>query len=142
MTISFILFALPAGLLGNRYGKKPIIFLGLIGMSLLFFGSYFFVRNTFTLIFVLVCTGIFWSSVNVNSLPLVYHYGDEKHIGAYTGLYYFSTQLAAVLGPTIGGVLVDLLQNNYRILFVFSATLMLLSLLFISKLMQQENQKP
>jgi len=65
--------------------------------------------------------------VNVNSLPLVYDYGDEKHIGAYTGLYYFSSQTAAVLGPVLSGVLVDALGDNYRWTFLFATLFMALA---------------
>jgi MFS family permease len=66
--------------------------------------------------------------VNVNSLPLVYDHGDEKQIGAYTGLYYFSSQLAAVLGPTLLGFLVEALGNQYRWLWLFAAVFMALAL--------------
>ena len=62
--------------------------------------------------------------VNVNSLPLVYDYGDESKIGAYTGLYYFSSQSAAVLGPVLSGALVESLGSQYRWLWVFSAAFM------------------
>ena len=75
----------------------------------------------------LLVVGFFWAMVNVNSLPLVYDYGDERKIGAYTGLYYFSSQLAAVLGPTLGGVAVTLLGNQYRWLFIFSTFFMALA---------------
>jgi maltose/moltooligosaccharide transporter len=63
----------------------------------------------------------------VNSLPLVYDYGDERKIGAYTGLYYFSSQMAAILGPTLGGILVDVAGNQYRWLFLFGAVFMALA---------------
>ena len=75
--------------------------------------------------------------VNVNSLPLVYDYGDELQIGAYTGLYYFSSQLAAVLGPTLGGVMVDVLGNQYRWLFLFSAVFMALAWLVVTRIRQR-----
>jgi MFS family permease len=78
---------------------------------------------------VLLVAGVFWAFVNVNSLPLVYDHGDERHIGAFTGLYYFSSQAAAVLGPTLGGVVVDTLGDQYRWLFLFSAFFMGLALL-------------
>jgi maltose/moltooligosaccharide transporter len=71
--------------------------------------------------------GLLWAMVNVNSLPLVYDHGDERRIGAYTGLYYFSSQLAAVLGPTLGGVAVDILGDQYRWLWLFSAVFMALA---------------
>ncbi len=75
--------------------------------------------------------------VNVNSLPLVYDYGDERKIGAYTGLYYFSSQLAAVLGPTLGGVLVDVLDNQYRWLFIFATVFMAIAWLAMTRVRDQ-----
>ncbi|KAA3662186.1 MAG: MFS transporter, partial [Chloroflexi bacterium] len=94
------------------------------GLTILLLVGYFVIQDATTFVIMLVLTGIFWSCVNVNSLPLVYDYGDERRIGAYTGLYYFSSQSAAVLGPTFGGIVVDLLNNEYRWLFVFSAIFM------------------
>ena len=86
-----------------------------------------------TFVAILVLTGIFWAMVNVNSLPLVYDHGDEKRIGAYTGLYYFSSQLAAVLGPTMGGIMVDTLGDQYRWLFIYGAIFMGLALLVMTR---------
>ena len=82
----------------------------------------------------LVIAGLFWALVNVNSLPLVYDFGDERQIGAFTGLYYFSSQLAAVLGPTLGGLVVDFMDDQYRWMFVFSAFFMALALLVMLRM--------
>lgn len=129
VTISFIIFSIPAGFLGTRYGRGQIIRIGLIGMVALLLLGYFFVQNTLTFAIVLILAGAFWALVNVNSLPLVYDYGDERRIGAFTGLYYFSSQLAAVLGPTLGGFLVDALGSEYRWLWLFSTVFMALAFL-------------
>jgi MFS family permease len=127
VTISFILFAVPAGLVGTKYGRRRTIQIGLTGLTILMAASYVFIQGVVTFIVGLVLMGIFWAFVNVNSLPLVYDYGDERRIGAYTGLYYFSSQLAAVLGPTLGGVVVDVLGDQYRWLFLFGALFMALA---------------
>ena len=127
ITISFILFAMPAGFLGTRYGRRGVILVGLTGLTLLFLVGYFLIQGAATFVIVLVIAGVFWACVNVNSLPLVYDYGDERKIGAYTGLYYFSSQLAAVLGPTLGGIMVDILGDQYRWLFIFSSFFMALA---------------
>jgi maltose/moltooligosaccharide transporter len=124
VTVTFILFAIPAGNFGTRYGRASVIRVGLIGLSVLMLLGYLFIQNTITFAIVLVLTGIFWALVNVNSLPLVYDHGDEKRIGAFTGLYYFSSQFAAVLGPTLGGILVDVMGNQYRWLWLFAAFFM------------------
>lgn len=124
ITISLILFAVPAGIWGTKYGRRQIIRLGLTGLTILLAVGFFVVQGAVTFIIVLVLAGLFWACVNVNSLPLVYDHGDERRIGAYTGLYYFSSQSAAVLGPTLGGIVVDSLGSNYRWLFLFSALFM------------------
>ena len=125
--------AVPAGLLGTRFGRQKIIQVGLAVLTVIFLAGYFFIQDPVTFILALVITGIFWAFVNVNSLPLVYDHGDERRIGAYTGLYYFSSQSAAVLGPTLGGVMVDTLGDQYRWLFIFNAIFMFLAFLAIRR---------
>lgn len=134
ISLSFLVFAIPAGLLGTRYGRRLLIMIGLTGLTVLFLLGFFIIQGAATFIFILVLGGIFWALINVNSLPLVYDYGDEAHLGAYTGLYYFSSQSAAVLGPTLGGVLVDVGGDNYRWLFLFSTVFMALAWLVMSRL--------
>jgi MFS family permease len=124
---SFLLFALPSGLIGARIGRKQTINIGLAGLVILFGVGYLIIQDQLTLGIILVLGGFSWALVNVNSLPLVYDYGDENKIGAYTGLYYFSSQSAAVLGPVLSGALVESLGSQYRWLWVFSALFMALA---------------
>lgn len=133
VSITFILAAMPAGYLGTKYGRTAVIRIGLIALTIILLGSFFIIQDAITFVLALVLTGIFWAFVNVNSLPLVYDHGDERRIGAYTGLYYFSSQMAAVLGPTMGGVMVDVLGDQYRWLFMYGAIFMFLALLAIAR---------
>ena len=128
---SFLLFALPSGLIATKIGRKQTITIGLSGMILLFAIGYFLINSQLTLGIILVLGGFCWALVNVNSLPMVYDYGDEDQIGAYTGLYYFSSQSAAVLGPVLSGLLVESLGSNYRWLWVFSTLFMFFAWLAI-----------
>jgi len=121
---SFILFAVPSGLLGTRIGRRTTINLGLIGLVVLFGAGFLLIQGTTSLSIVLVLGGACWALVNVNSLPLVYDYGDERKIGAYTGLYYLASQSAAILGPVLSGIVVDVLGNEFRWLWAFSALFM------------------
>jgi MFS family permease len=127
VTISFIIFAVPAGTFGTRFGRGPIIRIGLIGLATVMLAGFFLIQSAITFAVILVLAGFFWAMINVNSLPLVYDHGDEKRIGAFTGLYYFSSQFAAVLGPTLGGIIVDALGDQYRWLWLFSFVFMALA---------------
>jgi len=139
-TITFILFAIPAGNFGTRYGRAPIIRIGLVGLSVLTLAGYFIIQGPLTFAIALVFVGIFWAMVNVNSLPLVYDHGDEKRIGAFTGLYYLSSQFAAVLGPTLGGVLVDTLGDQFRWLWLFAAVFMAVAIVTMQRVRRGEAQ--
>ena len=140
VTVSFIIFAVPAGHLGTRYGRGRIILIGLIGLTIITLTGFFVIRDSITLIAVIVPVGGFWALVNVNSLPLVYDHGDERRIGAYTGLYYFSSQLAAVLGPTLGGIVVDTFGDQYRWLWLFSFVFMSFAILTMLKVKRGETK--
>ena len=121
---TLILFAIPSGLLATRIGRKPTILIGLSGMIVgLVVG--FFIRNPTVLLIVLAIMGIFWAFVNINSLPMVYDLGGEESIGAFTGLYYFSSSAAAITGPILGGWLIDL--TNHSWLWIFSAIFLVLA---------------
>jgi MFS family permease len=106
-------------------------------LVILFGLGYFIVQTPTTLAIILIPAGMCWALVNVNSLPLVYDYGDENKIGAYTGLYYFSSQSAAILGPVLSGALVESLGNQYRWLWVFGTVFMALAWVAIQGVRQK-----
>jgi maltose/moltooligosaccharide transporter len=142
VTISFIIFAVPAGLLGTRIGRPQPIKIGLVGLTVLFLVGYFIINSAVTFILVLVFAGIFWAMVNVNSLPLVYDHGDKNKIGAYTGMYYFSSQSAAILGPILGGAMVEALGSQYRWIWLFSMVFMALAFLTMTRVKAMKETRP
>ena len=142
ITVSFLIFAIPAGMLATRIGRRLTIRIGLFGLILVLLAGWFIIQDAITFIAVLVIAGIFWAMVNVNSLPLVYDHGDERKIGAYTGLYYFASQTAAVLGPVMGGILVDVLGDQYRYIWPFSVVFMALAFLTMLRVKERENPAP
>ncbi len=127
---TLILFAIPSGLIATKVGRRPTIMVGLIGMVVgLLVG--FMVRNPGVLLGILAVMGAFWALVNINSLPMVYDLARGDNIGAYTGLYYFSSSLAAISGPILAGGLVDLV--GYRVIWLFTALFMLIALALMSR---------
>jgi MFS family permease len=139
--LSFLAFCIPSGLLAGKLGRRKTIIYGLLALVAIFIVSFTLVKGLISFIIILVLVGFFWSWVNVNSLPLVYDHGDEKRIGAYTGLYYFFSQTAAVLGPTAGGLLVEKLSFNYSVLFIFGAIFLFLAFLSMLKVRDRAHEE-
>jgi MFS family permease len=139
--LSFLAFCIPSGFLAGKMGRRKTIIYGLLALLVVFLASFTLVKGLISFIIILVLVGFFWSWVNVNSLPLVYDHGDEKRIGAYTGLYYFFSQTAAVLGPTLGGFLVEKTGYNYKILFIFGAVFIFLAFLSMLKVRDRAHEE-
>jgi maltose/moltooligosaccharide transporter len=133
---TFILFAIPSGLIATRIGRKPTIIAGLAGM---FIGliTGFFIRNPTVLLVALAIMGVFWSLVNINSLPMVYDLGGEQSIGAYTGMYYFSSSAAAITGPILGGWSMDV--AGHSAIWLFSALFIGLAILSMYRIKPYPN---
>jgi MFS family permease len=131
----FVIFALPSGLIASRFGRKRVIMVGVIALTILF-GLGFLIQTETMLIGMLVLAGISWALINVNSLPMVYDVGGGARIGAFTGLYYFASNIAAVAGPQIVGFLIDLTGKNYRVMFLFAALFMGLAGLCMSRVQE------
>lgn len=136
LALMFVIFALPSGLIATRFGRRRVILVGIAGLTILF--SYaLMIRNEIMLIAFLVLAGFFWALINVNSLPMVYDVGGDARIGAFTGLYYFASNLAAVAGPQFTGFLIDWTDGNYRVIFIFSAIFMALAGLCMLKVREK-----
>lgn len=130
LALMFVIFALPSGLIATRFGRRRVILVGIAGLTLLcLYGLV--VSNQLMLIAFLISAGFFWALINVNSLPMVYDVGGDVRIGAFTGLYYLASNIAAVAGPQVVGVIIDLTGGNYRTMFAFSAIFFLLAGFFM-----------
>ncbi len=136
---TLIIFAIPSGLLATRIGRKPTILIGLGGMVLGSLAAYL-VRSPTVLLAVLAVMGAFWAFVNINSLPMVYDLAGPRSIGAYTGLYYFASSLAAITGPILAGRLID--WTSYRTIWPFCLIFLALAMVFMSMVHPKRDQQP
>ena len=128
-SLFFVLFAIPSGWLGNRYGKKRTIMVGVCGLFLVF-AVVPLVESLLLLRILLALGGIFWACININSYPFIVSTGEERSIGTRTGIYYLASSLAAISSPPLLGLVID--GFGYGSLFVCAAGGMLLALLFLS----------
>ncbi len=133
----FVLFAVPAGLIAIKIGRKRTIMIGLIGMIITLIIA-IFITGQLPLMAILGVAGFFWAFVNVNSITMLWEISKKKQ-GTYTGIYYIFSQLAAAIGPIIFGVLADLLvmfygftlATKWLILWPYSIVFLIISLIFM-----------
>ena len=136
----FMLMAIPAGILANKLKRKNTIIIGIWVMIACVILMYVMPANVLTTQFaslmgsgfyilsiILMFAGIGWAMINVNSLPMVVDMTDDEHIGTYTGLYYFFSQLAATLGPVFFGWTIQIANNDYRLMMVIAPFFFLLA---------------
>ncbi len=121
---AFLVFALPAGFIATRFGRKPTILTGLALLVILWLGMSV-IHSRVYMQLVLVVSGIAWALININSLPIMADLAPEEKVGSFTGLYYFFSMLAASTSPTVAGWLIDL--ADLRIIVVFAPVFMLLA---------------
>lgn len=133
--LAFLIFAIPAGFIGSRLGKRKTILIGLAGDTLIFIllaGIGTLVPySTLIMMLLMFVGGFFWALININSYPLVVEQTSEDKIGTYTGLYYFASSLAAITGPLFLGAVIDLI--NFKVMFIFTAIAYAIAFFFISK---------
>ncbi|MCH1626435.1 SLC45 family MFS transporter [Ferdinandcohnia quinoae] len=133
-SLSFVLFAIPSGFLGAKYGKKRVIVAGVIGLAISFF-LLNWVESVLFLRIILFVGGAFWAFVNINSYPLIVSTGSKNSIGTRTGLYYLVSSLAAISSPPILGLFIDLF--GYGVLFFAATGSMLFALICMLKMKEK-----
>jgi MFS family permease len=60
-------------------------------------------------------SGIGWTLVNVNSLPMVMDSTGDLRVGAYIGLFFLFSTLGAIVGPVINGLIIQWGGGDYSL---------------------------
>ena len=150
----FVIFAVPAGLLGSRNGRRITISTGIILMAFMIFGLFVLPPATlFTLItklpilgnirvvsLLLMPAGIAWALININSLPMVVDMTTAARLGTFTGLYYLFSTFAAIVGPNLNGLLVQLSGGRYNTIMLTSPLFLIFALVLMFGVKRGEAQ--
>ncbi len=145
LSLLFVIMALPAGFIGARIGRRNTITIGILLLAACMVVMYAVPVDILTILLakapilgnipvvgvVLMTAGIAWALININSLPMVVDMTDDLHIGTYTGLYYLFSTLAAILGPNVNGVIIQLSGKNYALIMIVGPIFMLIALLMM-----------
>ena len=128
-SITFIAFSIPGGMLAEHWGRRRTILTGLAIFAVLLLLAAFlpYVAAIAALLFL---GGIAWSLVNINSLPMIVDLApNDGALGTYTGLYYISGTLAAIVGPILNGWIIDLTGKNYNMIFFVAPVFLVIAML-------------
>ncbi len=151
LSFIFVLFALPAGYIGSRLGRRLTIAAGIVIMGLVLLAI--FVLPPAVLIYpltklpllgivpapgeaavlpviglLMMFAGAGWALININSLPMVVDMTDAARLGTYTGLYYLFSTLSAIVGPNSNGWIIQLTGNNYNSIMLVAPVFMAVAL--------------
>ncbi len=150
----FVLFALPAGILGSRIGRRITISAGIIGMAALIFGLFILsptalaaqvakvplLGNVHVISLLLMPAGIAWALININSLPMVVDLTSLARVGTFTGLYYLFSTFSAIVGPNLNGLLVTLSGGRYNTIMLISPLFLIVALILMLGVKKGEAQ--
>lgn len=137
---SAILAFIPVGIISTKIGRKKMIMIGIVTLTVAF-GSAFFLTasSSFLMYFILLLAGIGWASINVNSYPMIVELSKGSTVGKYTGYYYTFSMAAQALTPIMSGALMEFISP--RILFPYG-TFFVLAAFFTMMMVKHGDSKP
>ena len=133
VTVPLLISIYPLSYLPAKIGRRNTIKIGVILWTVMLIIGFFLgliQAPLYIMAIPLALLGIGWAMINTNSIVIVWELAPtEKKIGTYTGLYYFFSYFAAILGPMIVGGLTDLfgiasLLLNGAIFFILAFIMM------------------
>lgn len=136
MAGAFLAFAIPAGYIGTKFGRKHTILAGIVGM-LITFGGVLITQNLTVIKGLMLFSGISWALININSYPMVVQMAPVGQTGRYTGFYYTFSFSASILSPILFGGVADLV-GHYGFLFLYG--LVFCGLAMVSMVMVKQGE--
>jgi Na+/melibiose symporter-like transporter len=135
LALMFVVFAVPSGYIAAKFGRRRTILVGIALLELLMALVRVLPVSLQTsgvmLPIILALAGVGWALININSLPMVVDIAPQTELATYTGLYYFASTSAAVLGPFLAGLLIDALGKDYGVIFLVAPIALAFAFLFM-----------
>ena len=156
LSLLFVIFALPSGYLGSRIGRRITISIGIVIMTICMLAMYLVPVATLTTVLtklpvlgevpvvglILMFAGMAWAFININSLPMVVDMTTLSRVGTYTGLYYLFSTLAAIAGPNLNGLIIQLSGSNYSTTMIAAPIFMILAFIMMMGVKRGEAAPP
>jgi MFS family permease len=153
LSLLFVIFAIPAGIIGARIGRRLTISIGIILMAGVMLAMYLSPVSLLTQLLatlpvlgkvpvvgiLLMVAGASWSLININSLPMVVDMTDTARLGTYTGLYYLFSTLSAIVGPNLNGWIIEFSGRDYNSIMLVAPLFMLIALVLMTGVRKGES---
>lgn len=155
LSLLFVIMALPAGYLGARFGRRNTIMTGIVLLTSCMASMFFIPKDVLIISLgklpvlgnipvigvILMAAGLSWALININSLPMVVDMTDDLHIGTYTGLYYMFSTMAAIIGPNLNGLIVQLNNSDYSTVMIIGPFFMAMAFIMMLGVKRGEAKK-
>lgn len=135
MGVSAIAF-IPVGYMAAKIGRRKSIIIG-FALAVISFILICFAVGTndnqlipavlFALFYLIAGFGLIIA--NVNTFPMVTELSTAETVGQYTGYYYVATMSAQAITPTLGGLVMDFVEDKY--LFLYSAICIIIAIVLM-----------
>ena len=160
---SSILTFLLAANLPSKIGRKNTVLIGIAALAIGFviILLYFFFNGVFneeyhqlieknnnqlpfSVIPIYICIalcGAGWALINANSYPMMVEMSSRNNIGKYTGYYYTISMVAQTITPILVGIIMYKSESSLKLLYIYSAILMILAFLSMLFFKEKKHQK-
>lgn len=112
-----VLIVLPAGVLSDKFGRKPVIILG-VTFSLVGIATLFLASSIEMLFIAVIMTGLSWPIFGPSIQALVTDLASPSDGGKSVGLYLFAPAIGMFLSPLIASLLLRFVSIRETYLFL------------------------
>lgn len=114
------------GKISDKFGRKQLILVGLVGFSLSFLIFSLFIDNLYMLYFSRLVGGLFSGALYTSVTGYISDISTNENRNKYMGLMGMSIGLGFIFGPAVGGVL-----GEIRLHLPFTISAALIAILFV-----------
>ena len=149
--VAMIAFAVPAGILATRLGRKRVIRASLLALVAVFAAIFAHEPLTralglsaqarlYSFLVLMFCFGAFWIAIIANSFPMLWQMASYANMGIYTAVYYVAKESSSIVSPPLTGLSSDLF--GIRSIFLIAAAFMLAAFLVMGFVKRGEATEP
>lgn len=135
--LSYTVFALPAGILSDRIGRRNVLIMGYGLFSIVSLG-FIFASSLWAFLILFILYGLNYALVNANERAFVSDLADASIRGTALGTYHMATSIASLPAGLIAGTLWDL-DETYT--FIFGAVVSFAAVIALIILMLERGKQ-